>query len=75
MHIEKYGYSGFSVGFDKGSSFSFPGGGFGQKLLIFGVAMSSSARIDHKKKDILLLGKGPTQGLESTFTEEKNAFI
>ena len=71
MHIEKYRYSGFSIGFDKGSSFSFPGGGFGQKVLIFGVDMSSSAHIDNKKKDILLLGKGPTQGLESTLTAEK----
>ena len=28
--------------------------------------MSSSAHIDNKKKDILMLGKGPTQGLEHT---------
>ena len=27
--IEKYGYSGFGIGFDRRSSFSFPGGGFG----------------------------------------------
>ena len=33
--------------------------------------MSSSARIDSKKKDILVLGKGPTQGLEHTLTAEK----
>ena len=33
--------------------------------------MSSSARIDNKKKDILVLGKGPTQGLEHTLTAEK----
>ena len=26
--------------------------------------MSSSAHIDNNKKDILVLGKGPTQGLE-----------
>ena len=32
--------------------------------------MSSSAHID-KKKDILVLGKGPTQGLENTLTAEK----
>ena len=30
--------------------------------------MSSSAHIDNKKKDILLLGKGLTQGLEHTLT-------
>ena len=33
--------------------------------------MSSSAHIDNKKKDILVLGKGPTQGLENTLTAEK----
>ena len=33
--------------------------------------MSSSAHIDNKKKDILVLGKGPTQGLQHTLTVEK----
>ena len=69
--IEKYGYSGFDIRFDRRSSFSFPGGGFGQNILIFGVDMSSSAHVDNKLKDILVLGKGPTQGLEHTLTAEK----
>ena len=33
--------------------------------------MSSSVHIGNKGKDILVLGKGPTQGLESTLTAEK----
>ena len=33
--------------------------------------MSFSAHIDNKKKDILVLGKGPTQGLEHILTAEK----
>ena len=33
--------------------------------------MSSSAQIDNKKKDILVLRKAPTQGLENTLTAEK----
>ena len=37
--------------------------------------MSSSSHIDNKKKDILVLGKGPTQGLEQTLTVEKNYSI
>ena len=69
--IDKYGYSGYGIGFDRKSSFSFPGGGFGQNVLIFGVDMSFSAHIDNKKKDILVLGIGPTQGLEHTLTAEK----
>ena len=69
--IDKYGYSGYGIGFDRRSSFSFPSGGFGQNVLIFGADMSSSAHIDNKKKDILVLGKGPTQGLEHMLTAEK----
>ena len=33
--------------------------------------MSSSSYIDDKKKNILVLGKGPIQGLEHTLTAEK----
>ena len=68
--IEKYGYSGYGTGFDRRGSFSSPGGGFGQNILIFGVVMSSSVHIDNKK-NILVLGIRPTQGLERTLTAEK----
>ena len=71
MDIEKYKYSGYGIGFDRRSSFSFPGGGFGQNVLIFGVGMSSSPQIDNKKKEILVFGIGPMEGLESTLTAEK----
>ena len=69
--VDIYGYSGYGIGFDRRSSFSFPGTGFGQKLLICGVDMSSSSHIDNKKKDVLVPGKRPTQGLEHTLTAEK----
>ena len=69
--IDKYEYFGYGIGFDRRSSFSFPGDGFGQNVLIFGADMSSSLHIDNKKKDILILGKGPTQGLEHTLTAKK----
>ena len=68
--IDKYEYLGYGIGFDRRSSFSLPGGGFGQNLLIFGEDMSSSDHINNKKKDILAFGKGPTQGLEHTLTAE-----
>ena len=48
--IEKYNYSGYGIGFDRRSSYSFPVGGFGQNIRIFGVDMSSSPHIDNKKK-------------------------
>ena len=66
-----YGYSGYGIGFDRKSSFSFPSNGFGQSVIIFGVDMSSSAHIDNKKNDIIILEKGSTQGLERTLTAEK----
>ena len=69
--IEKYKYSGYCIVFDRRSSFSFPSGGFGQNVLIFGVDMSTSIHINKKKKDILVLGSGPTQELETTLITEK----
>ena len=70
--IDKYRYSGYGIGFDRRESFSFPGGGFGQNFIIFGVDMNSSIHIDNKGKDILTLGIGPTQGVrEHSLTAEK----
>ena len=37
--------------------------------------MSSSAHVDNKKKNILILGKGPTQGLEHILSAEKMYLI
>ena len=70
--IDKYKYSGYRIGFDRKRSFSFPSGGFGQNVVIFGADMSSSPHIDNKGKDILVLRKGPTRGLgENSLTAEK----
>ena len=38
----------------------------GKNLIVFRVDISSSVHIDNKKKDILLLFKSPTQGLDDT---------
>ena len=37
--------------------------------------MSFSVHVDNNKKDISILGKGPTQGLEHTLTAEKMYWI
>ena len=58
--ISKYKYSGYGIGFDGYGTFLFPSSGFGQNVIIFGVDMSSSVCVDNKKKDILILGEGPT---------------
>ena len=74
VDIDKYGYSGYGIGFDRKSSFLLPGGGIGQNVIIFGVDMSSSVHVDNKKKDILIIGKGPRQRLEYELTAKKNVF-
>ena len=38
--------------------------------MIFRVDISSSTKIDLRKKDILILGKGPTQRLQHTLAAE-----
>ena len=38
----------------------------GENVIIFGADMSSSVHVDNKGKDILILGEGPTQGLDDT---------
>ena len=75
VNIDRHGYSGHGIGFDRKGRFSFPDGGYDQNLLIFGVDMSFSTRMDNKKKDILVLGIGPTQGLEHALTAEKKYSI
>ena len=37
--------------------------------------MSSSTKINNRKKDILIFGKGPTQGLEHTLSAGKMYLI
>ena len=38
----------------------------GKNVIIFEVDVSSSVHIDNKNKNILILGEGPTQGLDDT---------
>ena len=71
--IDKYKYSGYVIRFDRHKFLSYPSGGTDRNIIIFGVDMSSSRKIDNRKKDTLILGKGPTQGLEHTLCR-KNLF-
>ena len=48
------------------SEFSLSDGSVGKNVIVFGADMSSSVHIDNKKKDILILGKSPTKGLDDT---------
>ena len=69
--IDKYKYSGYGIGFDRHVFFSHPSGETGRNVIILGVDMSSSTKIDNRKKDILNLGNGPTQDLEHTLSAGK----
>ena len=46
--IGKYQHSGYGIGFDRKSSFSFPGGGFGQNAIVFGADMRFFVHVDNK---------------------------
>ena len=83
--IDKYKYYGYGIGFDGKGKFSV-GNGFDRNCIIIGIDMSSSEHVDNKKKDILILGDGPTQRLDGTtltaetmysisFTERKTTFV
>ena len=48
--IGKYKYPGYGIGFDRHGSFSSLGAGLARSVIIFGVDMSSSSKIDNKKR-------------------------
>ena len=56
----KYYHSRYGIGFDFCSLWLFPDFDWSKNVFLFGVDNSSSAHIDNKKKDILVLGKGLT---------------
>ena len=73
--IDKFKYSGYGIGLDRHGTFSV-GNGFGKNVVIFGADVSSSVHVDSKKKGILIIGEGFTQGLEdTTLTAEKKYSI
>ena len=84
--LHKYRYSGYGIGFDSRSEISLPESNMGKNVIIFGADMNASVHIDNKGKDTLILGEGPTQGLDDTiltaeaiypinFTQPNEGFI
>ena len=69
--IDKYECSGYGIGFDGPGFFSHSSGGIVRNVIIFGVDMRSSTKIDNNKKKIIILGKGPTQGWEHELSAQK----
>ena len=63
---EKYVYRGYGITFDSGSSWSFDDE-FARNVVIFGVDNSSSSHSDKRKNNFLILGEGPTYGINGNF--------
>ena len=61
--IDQHKFSGHGIGFEGRTVYLLPSGRFGRNVMIFGVDMSSFFHIDNKRKDVLILEIGPTQGL------------
>ena len=57
-----------TLGFNRRGSFSFPSGGFGRNVLIFGVYMSFFAHIDNKKRRISLSLRNRSNARIRTYT-------
>ena len=70
---DKYSCSRYYTGFDINGRFSLlDGKGFGKNVILFDADTSSSVHIDNRRKYILTLGKGTTDGLyDTTMTAEK----
>ena len=75
--FDQYKYSWCGIGFDEHGTFSILNGtGFAKNVIIWVEMLCSSVDIDNKKKYILILIKGPTNGWDDiTFTAEKEYAI
>ena len=71
---DKCRYSEYEVGFDRRGEFPFPGGGYGQNVIIFGEDMSFSAHIDNKKRHINIRNRSNTR-IRKYFNYRKNVFF
>ena len=71
--VDNYEYSGNGIGFDRKSSFSIPGRGFGQNVLIFAPDMSSSVHVDNKERYISSWKRTNTRA-ETQINCRKNVF-
>ena len=62
--LDKYKYTGYGIGFDSRSELLFTDGKYRKNVIICGAGMNSSMHVDNQRKDILILGEGPSQGLD-----------
>ena len=65
-HLDEQKYAGYGIRFYSCSEFLFKDGSYGKSVIIFGADVSSSVHVNNKGKYILILGEGPSQGLDDT---------
>ena len=70
---DKYDYSSYDIGFEARSTVTLLCGGLGKKTVIY-FASNSSLVHANNKKDILILWKGPTDGLDDTAITSEAAY-
>ena len=63
---EKWFYCGYGITFDGRGSCNF-GNAFARNVVIFGVDNSSSSYTDNRNNNTLVLGEGPTSGIDGSF--------
>ena len=71
--ISKFTYNGRGIAFDGEGSWSFGNDVF-RNVVIFGVDNSSSSHTDNRKNHFLVLGEGPTQGINDSSGSAENKF-
>ena len=69
----KYGYSILPLDLTH-SQFLLPDGEFGKNIVVVDVDSSLSVHADNRKKDILVLGEGTTDGLDITAATVKDKY-
>ena len=73
--LDKYKYEGYGIGFDSRSEFLFTDGSYGKNVIIFVADMSSYVHAYNKGEHILILGEGPTQGLDDTILNAEAKYL
>ena len=70
---EKWRCSGYGITFDTEGSWSF-NYDFARKVIYFGIDNSLSSHADKRKNNILVLGEGPTYGINGSFGSPEKQF-
>ena len=71
---EKYVYGGYGIAFDEEGSWSLNNDS-ARNVIILWIDNSSSSHTDNQKNDFLVLGKGPTLGINRNFGPQKKKLI